>query len=421
MGASTLVLGYLTKKLFRKKKLRFLEAQALPQLAVPVDDSSRQVQANQAKEFFKANLVPVVVLDQKSGLQKVQAKQEAQAKQKQKQAGSCEGVYPWNTPAQATWCEDNCYHDPPNCPSSHCYCGPPDPPPYTPPYLSCQGVAPWDTPEQATWCETSCNHPVNPHCPSSHCDCTTASHVWDFRDCETGNNVADTGVIGGTTASPVNNPMCSSYGVSFDGNEQYVDITDFKFGGATSFEVRVKYNSFNKWSRIFDFSNGRQRDNVLLANQKSTSKIAWDVYNPNAKSLKKNEWNLEPSWTHVVVTVSGKTMKIYKEGNLLGTKTNGSEPKAITRTKNWLGRSAWSDNEYFDGTIAYVKMWENFELTQSDVTELSQDGNCPPPEPAPTPTPLYKTCTGVYATWCEDNCNHDPPHCPMSHCDCTTD
>ena len=114
------------------------------------------------------------------------------------------GVYPWNTPAQATWCEDNCYHDPPNCPSSHCYCGPPDPPPYTPPYLSCQGVAPWDTPEQATWCETSCNHPVNPHCPSSHCDCTTASHVWDFRDCETGNNVADTGEIGGTTASPVN-------------------------------------------------------------------------------------------------------------------------------------------------------------------------------------------------------------------------
>ena len=215
--------------------------------------------------------------------------------------------------------------------------------------------------------------------------------------------------------------MCSSDGVSFDGNEQYVDIDDFKFGGATSFEVCVKYNSFNEWSRIFDFSNGRKRDNVLLANQKSTSKIAWDVYNPNAKSLKKNEWNLEPSWTHVVVTVSGKTMKIYKEGNLLGTKTNGREPKAITRTKNWLGRSAWSDNEYFDGTIAYVKMWENFELTQSDVTELSQDGNCPPPEPAPTPTPLYKTCTGVYATWCEDNCNHDPPHCPMSHCDCTTD
>ena len=147
----------------QEKETSVSEAQALPQLAVPVDASSPT-----------------------------------------RRLGSCTGVYPYNTPEQATWCENNCYHDPPNCPSSYCYCGPPDPPPYTPPYLSCTGVYPYNTPEQATWCDKNCNHPGSRHCPSSHCDCTTASHVWDFRDCETGNNVADTGVIGGTTASPVN-------------------------------------------------------------------------------------------------------------------------------------------------------------------------------------------------------------------------
>ena len=46
-------------------------------------------------------------------------------------------------------------------------------------------------------------------------------------------------------AHPINGPTCSSNGIPLDGNDDYIDIDDFEFGGITSFEVYIKYNSFN--------------------------------------------------------------------------------------------------------------------------------------------------------------------------------
>ncbi|GMH97448.1 hypothetical protein TrST_g12666 [Triparma strigata] len=63
-------------------------------------------------------------------------------------------------------------------------------------------------------------------------------------------------------------------------------------------------------------------------------------------------------------------MKIYKNGVLAGTRTDGWEPNVLTRSQHWLGRSAYSHEGYFDGTIAYLKMWHGVELQQSDVTSL---------------------------------------------------
>lgn len=63
-------------------------------------------------------------------------------------------------------------------------------------------------------------------------------------------------------------------------------------------------------------------------------------------------------------------MKIYKNGVLVGTKTNGHEPSDLRRTNHWIGRSAWASNGYFDGTMAYAKFYHGVELSQSDVTDL---------------------------------------------------
>ncbi|GMH93639.1 hypothetical protein TL16_g12687 [Triparma laevis f. inornata] len=171
-------------------------------------------------------------------------------------------------------------------------------------------------------------------------------------------------------ATPMNGPICSADGLSLDGNNDYVDIDDWEWGGTTSIEAYVKYNSFNSYSKIFDFSNGAGSDNVILLNRATTSEIGWDVYQGStAKYLTTSNWD-SSTWTHVVVTVSGTTMKVYKNGALAGTKTDGHEPNVLTRAQHWLGRSAWSFNGYFDGTIAYVKMWHGVELQQSDVTAL---------------------------------------------------
>ncbi|GMH73847.1 hypothetical protein TrST_g1917 [Triparma strigata] len=210
-------------------------------------------------------------------------------------------------------------------------------------------------------------------------------HVWDFRNCVTGQDVADTGQDEGKIASPMNGPTCSAAGISLDGNDDYVNVETFQFGGATSFEVLVKYDSFIAGSRIFDFGNGESSDNVpvsAVSARGSSSDIGWAILQGTQEELTFKGLatsNFDSStWTHVVATVSGTTMKIYKNGVLAGTKTDGHEPNVLTRTYHTIGANPnWPDFPgYMDGTIAYVKMWIGVELQQSDVTTLYEAEGC---------------------------------------------
>jgi hypothetical protein len=188
----------------------------------------------------------------------------------------------------------------------------------------------------------------------------------------------------------------------FDGVNDYVDVGDWEWGGATSIEVLVKYDSFNSYSRVFDFSNGGASDMVYLTNVGTTSTIRWDVYQGSSwKYLSTSNFD-SSAWTHVVVTVSDTTMKTYKNGALVGTKTDGHEPNVLTRTQHWLGRSGWSSDGFFDGTIAYLKIHHNKELTESEVTYLQHSIPCVAgtsgagyPDCSPCPFSTYSSSPGA--------------------------
>ena len=147
-----------------------------------------------------------------------------------------------------------------------------------------------------------------------------------------------------------------------DGNNDYVDIDDWGWGGATSFEVYVKYDSFNSYSRVFDFA-GDTSDNVYVGNQGTTSTIKWEVYQGvTIKTLSTSNYD-SATWTHVVVSIKDTTMKVYKNGVLVGTKTDGLEPSVLTRTNHIIGAAEWSGIScFFDGTIGYLKMWHGVEV-----------------------------------------------------------
>ena len=42
----------------------------------------------------------------------------------------------------------------------------------------------------------------------------------------------------------------------------------------------------------------------------------------------------------------------------------------MTRANHWVGRSSYSSDQYFDGTMAFLRFWHGTLLTQEDVTEL---------------------------------------------------
>jgi hypothetical protein len=66
-------------------------------------------------------------------------------------------------------------------------------------------------------------------------------------------------------------------------------------------------------------------------------------------------------------------MKVYHNGELANTKSDGYEPRFMTRTQHWLGRGATSDNGFFHGTVAYVRVWHGAALGQGEVAALYQE------------------------------------------------
>lgn len=102
---------------------------------------------------------------------------------------------------------------------------------------------------------------------------------------------------------------------------------------------------------MFDFSSGPGNNSVMLANPFFQSAIYLCVQDLGYRLFAEGSSFDLLTWTHVVATVSGTVMKVYKNGELVVTSTYGREPLVMTRTQHWLGRSAWVDDGYLHGTI----------------------------------------------------------------------
>jgi hypothetical protein len=198
----------------------------------------------------------------------------------------------------------------------------------------------------------------------------TADHSWDFRGCVDGEAVVDAAAGSELQATLMNGAQCTAEGVSFDGEDDYVDLDDWEWGGALTIEAYVKYETFKTWSTVLGFGNGEDADNLQLAHPDTRSEIAWYVFRGSSSTYTEtSSWDLSV-WTHVVVTVSGSIMQTFKNGALVGENAFGHEPLVLTRTQHWLGRSPWEGEENLEGSIAYVRMWHGVGLEEEDVQAL---------------------------------------------------
>ena len=107
-------------------------------------------------------------------------------------------------------------------------------------------------------------HPTARPSPSP-IDPTNPDHSWDFRTCNSSSTtLSDT--YGGLTATLVNGAQCTTDGIVFDGSDDYVDLEDWEWGGTVSFELYAKWDALQYWSRLIDFGDGANANNVLISN-----------------------------------------------------------------------------------------------------------------------------------------------------------
>lgn len=139
----------------------------------------------------------------------------------------------------------------------------------------------------------------------------------------------------------------------------------------------VYWDGGNAWQRIWDFGSGTSVNMFLTARNGSTNTprfaittVGWwdedQTTSPSALST--------TGWHHVAVTIDADnhTHKLYLDGSLVAQNTSGYlNPSDLgSTTQNWLARSQYSADPYFNGWLDDVRIY-NRVLEPDEIAQLA--------------------------------------------------
>jgi prepilin-type N-terminal cleavage/methylation domain-containing protein len=214
-----------------------------------------------------------------------------------------------------------------------------------------------------------------------HAAADYAVGIWDFDDC-TGTGIAATSALDSSSnrynGVPTNAPTWSSdtpsgrgCSMSFNGSNQYVAMPAISaFGGDVTIAGWVKPTSLNSWSRILDFGNGAPSDNFFLSIRAYGTGPGFGTYQGVTEVIVYNSTTALQTgrWSFVTGVLSGTTATLYVDG-VLSARGAANTLNSVTRTLNYIGRSNWVADGYYNGLIDGVHLY-NKSLTAREVGAL---------------------------------------------------
>ncbi|HKP94398.1 MAG TPA: DUF2341 domain-containing protein [Fibrobacteria bacterium] len=183
--------------------------------------------------------------------------------------------------------------------------------------------------------------------------------VWHLNG--SGTSARPNAVAGGNPAVPVaydgdeNRTGVIGGADSLDGAAagDYLDVGDGYSGFAAGFTYSAWINpaAVKKWAHVLDLGNGAGSDNVIVNRVNLTNNLGFHNWVGGASSSKDaaGQWALD-QWQHIAVTLSGKNLRIYKNGEQVLADSMQAVSGA-NRTANFLGKSNWAADEFFQGKI----------------------------------------------------------------------
>jgi hypothetical protein len=136
------------------------------------------------------------------------------------------------------------------------------------------------------------------------------------------------------------------------------------FSGDFTVTAWIYLKSYQYYSRIFDFGNGQENDNVLLAMVDRTSQMIGFSSKTCIKTsppiINLNEWYF------ISFVLNGTTGYIYVNGNQVVTGPLHI-PNNILRTNNYIGKSNWANNSNADAIYDEIKIY-NQALTSIEIS-----------------------------------------------------
>lgn len=160
--------------------------------------------------------------------------------------------------------------------------------------------------------------------------------------------------------------------LDFDGNNDYIDVPDGfnDFVKGCTISLWVYPTAVQNWARFIDFGNGSSSDNIWFGRRSNSNDLAFECWSGGSSpglitasgAISLNTWQM------FTVTVDNYgNVRLFKNGSLVGTGT--TSPTNVTRTRNYIGRSNWSADDYYQGYMDDIRVY-NYNLSDADVLAL---------------------------------------------------
>ena len=161
---------------------------------------------------------------------------------------------------------------------------------------------------------------------------------------------------------------------------QYAQLSNFTpTANGLTFSFWYKSNGNATWARIFDFGNGTPSDNIIISpTGDGANGLTFVTFNGTTSysySLTDINYN-NNTWIHIVWTLSyatpgnnTSTWNIYVNGVNKYSSSVYAYPLLVTRTNNYIGKSAWTADAYYNGNIDEFRIHDTV-LSATDATAL---------------------------------------------------
>jgi hypothetical protein len=178
---------------------------------------------------------------------------------------------------------------------------------------------------------------------------------------------AETRTISAITSSGATGPRVPGKignAVKLSGNGEYVDLPDSIVSGLNDFTVSAWVNpaADSTWSRVFDFGTGTTANMFMSVNAGGAGLRFAITTGGNGAEQQLTGGGQLPlnTWSHVAVTLSGTTGRLYLNGNLVATNPNMTlHPSSLgNTTQNWIGRSQYPD-PYLNATVDDFQIYDH--------------------------------------------------------------
>jgi hypothetical protein len=143
--------------------------------------------------------------------------------------------------------------------------------------------------------------------------------------------------------------------VNLNGTSAYVSLPPDIMTDVGDFTICawVYWNAARTWDRVFDFGAGGRYMMLTARHPNGLARFAMSVNGRDGERYVDANFALaRRAWTHVAVTLSGRTCTLYMNGTAVNSNTNMFHaPFQLGRThQNWIGRSQRNE-PYFSGMV----------------------------------------------------------------------